>query len=315
MTSFDITIAGEINLDLILYGLDEQMPLDRELLATDFRLTLGSSSAILAHNLAALGLSVGFITRIGTDPLGEIALSRLREAGVDLSRISVSSTGTQTGVTILLHYGATRHILTYPGTMAEMTIADLDRDFLARGKHFHISSLFLQKGLHPDLPALCRELKQKGLTLSLDTNDDPEDTWGAPLPELLEIVDVLLPNEDEAKRMSGCDDLEASIAWLAHRVPIVAVKCGRRGSIVQSGSDRWAVPPLAVEPIDTIGAGDSFNAGFLKGYVQKMPLPECAALGNTAAALSTLSPGGTESFRDPERIRNFFANANPRSIP
>ena len=310
MSIFDVTIAGEINLDLILYGLDEHLPLDRELLATDFRVTLGSSSAILAHNLAALGLSVGFITQIGTDPLGEIALDRLRAAGVDISRTSVSSTGTQTGVTILLHHGATRRILTYPGTMAEMTIADLDRDFLASGKHFHISSLFLQKGLQPGLPALCRELKQKGLTLSLDTNDDPDDTWGSPLPELLEIVDIVLPNEDEAKRMSGCSDLEAAIAWLAARVPVVAVKCGRRGSIVQSGSDRWTIPPLEVEPIDTIGAGDSFNAGFLKGYIQKMPLPECAALGNTAAALSTLSPGGTESFRDPERIRNFFASSS-----
>jgi len=309
MSLFDITIAGEINLDVILYGLDEQMPLDRELLATDFRLTLGSSSAILAHNLAMLGVSVGFITQVGKDPLGEIALGRLREAGVDISRTSISSTGTQTGVTILLHHGATRHILTYPGTMAEMTIADLDRDFLASSKHFHISSLFLQKGLQADLPALCRELKQKGLTLSLDTNDDPDNTWAAPLPELLEIVDILLPNEDEAKRMSGCDDLETAIAWLAARVPVVAVKCGRRGSIVQSGTDRWTVPPLPVEPIDTIGAGDSFNAGFLKGYIQKMPLQECARLGNIAAALSTLSPGGTESFRDPERILSFFATA------
>jgi len=310
MSPFDITIAGEINLDLILYGLDEQMPLDRELLASDFRLTLGSSSAILAHNLAMLGVSVGFITQVGKDPLGEIALDRLRNAGVDISRTSVSSTGTQTGVTILLHHGATRHILTYPGTMAEMTIADLDRDFLASGKHFHISSLFLQKGLQPDLPALCRELKEKGLTLSLDTNDDPEDIWSAPLPELLEIVDVVLPNEDEARRMSGCDDVEAAVDWLAKRVPVVAVKCGRRGSIVQSGSNRWVVPPLPVEPIDTIGAGDSFNAGFLKGYIQKLPLEECAALGNTAAALSTLNPGGTESFRDPQRIRSFFANSS-----
>jgi len=314
MRHFDVTIAGEINLDLILYGLDEQMPLDRELLATDFRLTLGSSSAILAHNLARLGVSVGFITQVGKDPLGEIALDRLREAGVDISRTSVSSTGTQTGVTILLHHGATRHILTYPGTMAEMTITDLDREFLSHSRHFHISSLFLQKGLHPDLPALCRELKQKGLTLSLDTNDDPDDTWGAPLPELLGIVDVVLPNEDEAKRMSGTDDVESAITWLAARVPVVAVKCGRRGSIVQSGSERWVVPPLSVEPVDTIGAGDSFNAGFLKGYIQKLPLPDCAALGNTSAALSTLSPGGTESFRDPERIRSFFANVIPENI-
>ena len=82
---FDVTIAGEINLDLILYGLPEVMPLERELLGNDFRLTLGSSSAIVAHNLAALGVSVGFITLLGDDPLGSIALDRLAERGVDLS--------------------------------------------------------------------------------------------------------------------------------------------------------------------------------------------------------------------------------------
>src|ERR1700722_12199739 len=99
---FDVTIAGEINLDLILYGLPEAMPLERELLASDFRLTLGSSSAITAHNLAALGLSVGLITRLGIDPLGEIALQRLSQSGVDLTCIKRVSVGASTGVTILL---------------------------------------------------------------------------------------------------------------------------------------------------------------------------------------------------------------------
>src|ERR1039458_2883561 len=161
---FDITIAGEINLDLILYGLPEEMPLDRELLGDDFRLTLGSSSAILAHNLAALGISVGFVTRLGEDPLGSIALNRLAEKGVDLSRIKRVAGGTSTGVTILLQHGAKRHILTFPGTMSEMTASDLDMEYLASGRHFHLSSLFLHKALQPDLPRIFRQLKTAGLT-------------------------------------------------------------------------------------------------------------------------------------------------------
>src|ERR1035441_5249332 len=98
---FDITIAGEINLDLIFYGFPEVMPVERELVASDFRLTLGSSSAILAHNLAALGVSVGFITRLGDDALGAIALERLAEKGVDLTRVKRISGSTSTGGTIL----------------------------------------------------------------------------------------------------------------------------------------------------------------------------------------------------------------------
>ena len=306
MSRFDITIAGEINLDLILYGLPETMPLERELLANDFRLTLGSSSAILAHNLAALGMSVGFITRVGTDPLGSIALERLLAAGVDVSRVATATDGTSTGVTILLHHGPTRHILTYAGTMAQMSVEDLDCGYLADSRHFHISSLFLQKALQPGLPALCRDLKAKGLTLSLDTNDDPEDAWGAPLEELLGIVDVVLPNEEEAKRMTGEDDLDNAIEALTKRVPVVAVKCGSRGSIVQHGQERWFAASQSVQPVDTIGAGDSFNAGFLKGYLEGQPLAVCAAMANATAALSTLRSGGTEAFRDRELREEFL---------
>jgi len=306
MSRFDVTIAGEINLDLILYGLAEEMPVDRELLANDFRLTLGSSSAILAHNLASLGLKVGFITRIGTDPLGAIALDRLRAAGVDVSRTTIAHDSVQTGVTILLHHGTTRHILTYPGTMAEMTIADLDLDYLADSRHFHVSSLYLQKALQPGLPSLCRQLSEKGLSLSLDTNDDPDDTWGAPLNELLGLVDVLLPNEDEAIRMTHSDSLEDALSQLAQRVPVVAVKRGRAGSIVQAGEDRWTVAPPQVDPIDTIGAGDSFNAGFLKGYIEGKPFERCAEMGNATAALSTLRPGGTEAYRDIAFMQSFL---------
>jgi sugar/nucleoside kinase (ribokinase family) len=306
---FDVTIAGEINLDLILYGLPEVMPLERELLASDFRPTLGSSSAILAHNLSALGVSVGFITRLGDDALGSMALERLAEKGVDLTRVKRISGGTSTGVTILLNHEGTRHILTYPGTMFEMAAADLDMSYLASGRHFHLSSLFLHKALQPDLPWIFRQLKSEGLTLSLDTNDDPEDRWSGPLDELLGMVDIFLPNEDEACRISGQPDAESAIETLAKRVPLVAVKCGKRGALVQAAGQRWQVPAEPVTPLDTIGAGDSFNAGFLAAYLRGESPDACAAFGNRTAALSTLCPGGTESFRNPGLMREFLARA------
>jgi sugar/nucleoside kinase (ribokinase family) len=282
------------------------MPLERELMASDFRLTLGSSSAILAHNLASLGTSVGFITRLGDDPLGAIALDRLAEKGVDLSRVKRVTGGASTGVTILLAHENKRHILTYLGTMSEMVAEDLDMDYLASGRHFHLSSLFLLKGLQPSLPGLCRQLKAEGLTLSLDTNDDPDDLWGAPLEELLGIVDIFLPNDDEACRITGKPDAESAIEALADRIPLVVVKCGKRGALVQKGSERWLVPAQPVTPVDTIGAGDSFNAGFLAAYLRGESPAGCAAFGNRTAAISTLRPGGTESFRCPELVREFL---------
>jgi sugar/nucleoside kinase (ribokinase family) len=303
---FDVTIAGEINMDLILYGLPEVMPLERELLASGFGMTLGSSSAIVAHNLAALGVSVGFVTRLGDDPLGNIALERLAEKGVDISCVKRVCCGTSTGVTILLIHEGKRHILTYPGTMFEMSAADLDLAYLASARHFHLSSLFLHKALQPDMPSILRQLKSEGLSLSLDTNDDPDDSWGAPLDELLGIVDIFLPNEDEACRVTGKSDAESAIEILAKRVPLVAIKCGKRGSLVEKAGRRSMVPAQLVTPIDTIGAGDSFDAGFLAAYLRGEAPETCAAFGNRAAALSTLRQGGTEAFRDPAFVDSFL---------
>lgn len=303
---FDVSIAGEINLDLILYGLPEEIPLEREMLATDFQVTLGGSSAIVAHNLGVLGATVGFTTRLGSDELGRIALERLAASGADLSQIVYAEDGTRTGATVLLPHGPRRRILTYPGTMSGMCRADLNFEYLASARHFHLSSLFLQQALAPDLPALFRDLKQAGLTLSLDTNDDPDDRWDGVLHDLLGYVDVLLPNAEEACRIARRDTVEEALRVLSKRVPCIAAKCGPDGALVQMGDTLTRIAPLRVEPVDTIGAGDSFDAGFLLGYVRGAEPVECAAAGNITGALSTLRAGGTEAFRDAEFRESFL---------
>jgi sugar/nucleoside kinase (ribokinase family) len=305
-TRFDITIAGEINLDLILYGLPLDLPPERELLASGFEATLGSSSAILAHNMAAMGASVGFMTSVGADPFGKLALDRVADSGADVSRALEAKTGTGTGVTVLLPHGTARRILTYPGTMAELTCADLDVDYLASGRHFHLSSLFLQTGLHPGLPALLKDLKSRGLTLSLDTNDDPADQWGGVLDEVLPLVDILLPNEDELLRIAKTSSLEEALANVGAIVPLVVVKRGSRGALVYERGRSTEVAPLTVTAVDTIGAGDNFNAGFLMTYLQGEPVAFCAAAGNVTGALSTQRAGGTGAFRDRRLCEDFI---------
>jgi sugar/nucleoside kinase (ribokinase family) len=307
MKTLDISIAGEINLDLIMYGLPEVMPMERELLGTDFQLTLGSSSAILAHNIAVLGLHIGFICLVGRDALGKVALERLGASGVDLSRVRVSEDSTSTGVTLILPHGRERHILTYPGTMANLRLRDLDIDYLKSAKHFHLSSLFLQHSLEPDVPALFKELKAAGLTISLDTNDDPSGQWGGVFDEVLSYVDILLPNEIEACRMAKKPTVDEAIEELGRRVPCVAIKCGSRGSIVRVDGKTFPAPAVSITPVDTIGAGDSFNAGFLFGWLKGWPPDQCAYAGNVTGALSTLGMGGTEAFRDPGLVQRFLA--------
>jgi sugar/nucleoside kinase (ribokinase family) len=315
MPRFDVTIAGELNLDLILYGLPEQLTPERELLADRMMLTLGSSSAIIAHNLAALGSRVGFQSRIGDDPLGQIALERLREGGVDVSRVRSVPGPTTTGLTVILHHQAWRNILTYSGTIAELAWQDLDLDQLADSRHFHLSSYYLQRGLQPRIAELFQYLKSKGLTISLDTNDDPDDKWEGGLHELLAHVDVFLPNEREACKIAGTEDLEVAIQKLSQLVPLVVVKLGPKGALAQRGTERITVASQPVVPVDTVGAGDSFDAGFLHQYVRGADLATCLASGNLAGALSTTRPGGTEAFRDAEHRKRFLAErgAQPHS--
>ena len=306
MPRFDVTIAGELNLDLILYGLPEQLLPERDLLADRMMLTLGSSSAIVAHNLSALGSRVGFQSRIGDDPLGRIALERLRESGVDVSKVRVVTGKTSTGLTVILHHEQWRNILTYMGTIAELSWEDLDVDYLADSRHFHFSSYFLQKALRPRVEELFRFLKAKGLTISLDTNDDPDDRWAAGLDQILRHVDLFLPNQREACKAAGTDDLEEAIGKLSQFVPLLIVKLGRKGALAQKGSERITAASKQVTPVDSVGAGDSFDAGFLNEYLRGSDLGTCLASANRAGALSTTRPGGTEAFRDTHHRHKFL---------
>ena len=306
MRRFDVTVVGELNLDLILYGLPMELEPERELLADRLALTLGSSSAIFAHNLAVMGSKVGFISRIGDDPLGQIALEQLGAGGVDTSRVRRVSGSTTTGLTVILARPRFRNILTYPGTMFDLCFEDLDLDYLASAGHFHLSSFFLHRALRPRIPELFKKMKAAGLTTSLDTNDDPEDLWGNDCLDVLRHVDAFFPNEREAKRITGENDLHAAVEKLAGIVPLVAVKLGSAGAMLRHGKETITIPPLAVEAVDPVGAGDSFDAGFLHQFVRGADLTRCLEFGNLAGAFSTTRPGGTEAFRDQGHFERFF---------
>ena len=179
----------------------------------------------------------------------------------------------------------------------------------------------MQRGLHAGLPDLLHRLKHVGLTVSLDTNDDPEDRWGSPLAEVLRYVDVFLPSEDELCRMTGCANLDQAVQALPTKVPAVVVKRGSRGARVYMQSDIHSdaiqsnaarqrdvidIAPLSVVPVDTIGAGDSFDAGFLRAYLLSKDIVTCARAGNITGALSTQAAGGTEAFRDSTQRESFL---------
>jgi sugar/nucleoside kinase (ribokinase family) len=311
LSTFDVSVIGELNLDLILYGLPPELTLEREHLAKHLSITLGSSSAIFGHNLASLGNRVGFSSSIGSDPLGEICVQRLSESGVDTSRVR-RMPGKTTGLTVILPRSNQRYILTYPGTMFEMSEKDLDLNYVFSGKHLHVSSYFLQRRLQTSLPDIFRKAKEAGLTTSLDTNDDPEDQWTSDVQSLLKYTDILLPNEREACKLAKVDDVDRAAEVLSQEVPVIVIKRGTQGALARVSEKTIVASPLIVDAADHVGAGDSFDAGFIHQFIRGRTVEECLKFGNLAGALSVTRPGGTEAFRD-TRHREVFLRAHSAS--
>ncbi len=307
----DVCVVGEINPDLILYGVPAQLKPEEESLVSGFRLTLGSSSAIFAHNLSVLGTRVGMVSKIGADSLGKMAFDWLAKAGVDLTRVRVAASGPATGLTVILAQPEHRFILTYPGTMFEFSYADLDLDYIFSARHLHLSSYFLHRALRPRIIDLFREAKARGLSTSLDSNDDPEGKWGNDLLEVLPFVDIFFPNEREAKKVAGTDDVQQAIEKLAQLCQFVVVKLGLHGAVARKGAEEWRRSGLRVASVDPVGAGDSFDAGFIHRYLQGGTPQQCLDYADVVGAFSTTCEGGTEAFKDLGNVVQFLREHLP----
>lgn len=299
-----LVVVGELNVDLVLGRVNALPALEAERRADEMTLTLGSSSAILAANAGALGLAVGFIGRIGQDAYGALVTEALRQRGVDTKHI-IQQPDLKTGLTVVFTVGDERGAITYPGAMEELVLQDIPWDYVERARHLHLSSYYLQRGLRPEVSTLFERAKAYGLSTSFDTNWDPDERWARDVWEVLPHVDVFLPNDEEARRISGEADLDLALHALAEPGCTVVATCGAEGARAYDGSRTFYVSAPPVMPVDAIGAGDSFNAGFLCRYLEGAPLAECMQYGVLTGAYSTLEAGGTAAFDDEERFARF----------
>ena len=298
MKKFDLLVPGEINPDLILTDPNlEPLFGQTEILVEDTALTVGSSSAIFACGAARLGLRVAFIGVVGDDLFGRFMLEVMRSRQVDVSNVIVDK-NQATGLSVILNRINDRAILTHLGAINALRAEQITDELLAQTRHLHVASYFLQTNLQPGLPDLFQRAQALGLTTSLDTNWDPEEKWIG-VDELLEHTTVFLPNENEMLSMTGAASVEAAAeqlaASLAVKSPILAVKMGSDGGLAFDGVSLHRAPIVPVEVVDTVGAGDSFNAGFLYGFLNGWPLERSLKFGVICGSLSTRMAGGINS--------------------
>lgn len=287
----DLLVAGEINPDLILSGDVNPVFGQVEKLVESAALVIGSSSAIFACGAARLGLKVAFIGVCGEDLFGRFMREALAWRGVDVAPVIVDPQQ-QTGLSVILARRTDRAILTHPGALAALRADQVTDDLLAQARHLHVASYFLQSALRPGLPDLFRRAHGLGLTTSLDTNWDPAGEWRG-LDELLPLTDVFLPNENEALAITRSNSAGEALQRLGCLAGTVAVKRGREGALGCRGEQMASAPSMRVEVVDTIGAGDTFDAGFLYGWLNGWRLEKCLRLGVACGSLSTRQAGGT----------------------
>ena len=291
LKSFDILVAGEINPDLVLTGNVIPAFGQAEKLVNSASFSIGSSSAIFACGAARLGLKLGFIGICGDDLFGHFMLDEMARRQVDTTPVIVDAS-VQTGMSVILSAPDDRAILTHVGSMDRLRADLVTDELLNRSRHLHVASYFLQTALQPGLPDLFRRAHALGLTTSLDPNWDPSGEWRG-FDELLPFVDVFLPNENEALALTGLPDNELALNRLVQKCPWVAVKLGARGAMAGRGSETANSPALKVNVVDTTGAGDSFDGGFLYGFLHGWSLERSLKLGAACGSLSTRKAGGT----------------------
>jgi sugar/nucleoside kinase (ribokinase family) len=300
-----VVVIGELNIDAVACGLSEVPKMGAEILASDFRLTLGSASGIFACGVAKLGHEVAFIAKVGSDDFGEFCLAALRDAGVSTRHVSREE-HLKTGVTISLSTRKDRALVTYLGSIAAMGPEHVKRSWLEGHRHLHMTSYFLQTRMQPSFPQMFRDARELGLSTSFDPNSDPSHTWGDSIRDVFAYTDLLFLNATEALQLTRARNARAALKALSKEVPCAVIKLGARGALAVREGEITSASGFKVEPIDTTGAGDSFAAGFVSSYLRGRSVAECLRVGNACGALSTLQVGGTAGQPTRQALKRFL---------
>lgn len=290
---YDVLTFGDVCVDMILT--DENIEPEfgqKEKIIADYDVQMGGSCLIYACQCAKLGLKTAVIGKAGQDAFGDIVCGTLSKSGVSMELMQRTSQ-MKTGVTVALNKGNDRAMLTYNGTIHGVLPSDAAPEILAQTRHFHIGSYFLMEQLLESYPHFLKILKENGATISLDTNWDPTEQWDSGIMKVLPFVDLFFPNEQEVLNITKKKDVESAIAYVAEMVPVVAVKKGGDGACVYANGKVYQAEPLRVNVKDTVGAGDTFDAGFTYAWLSGKPVEECARIACICGSMSTQAFGGT----------------------
>jgi len=302
----DLVVVGEVGVDVILLGVSK-IPKnwsDVELVEEGALLPAGSAGYV-AQCFSKLGGSCRLVGKIGDDDLGRYLVRQFKKYGVDVNFLKISS-DEETEITVILIFKDWEKIQ-FITKIPPLTSEDIDPSCLDGARALHFAGYLLMPELWGDASEqLARRAKADGLFVSLNTQMCPREDWASPLKEVLKYVDLLLVDEEEAKRISGAQVIESASKALRELGPkIVAIKMGKEGCYVSSKEGEIRVPGVTVSPICTVGAGDAFDSAFILGAINRWEIGKTARFANSVAALSTTKLGcSTALFNADDMAKN-----------
>ncbi|MBS4172866.1 carbohydrate kinase family protein [Bacillus sp. FJAT-49736] len=301
-----IFVLGELNVDLIFSGENITPEWNREKLVDQFEQVLGSSSAITACVLAGLGHHVSFVGVVGDDPFGHFCMDQLEAKGVNTDYITVVPE-LKTGVTLSLTTTNDRALLTFMGAISKLTKEYLPVNLYEMADHIHFGSYYLQQDIRSQWREIFAEAKKHHISTSFDTGWDPNNQWYKDdLLELLEFTDLFIPSEEELFHILNIHNVTDIKAHLPEKRGMVAIKRGGNGSLlIDHNANYTSAEAYKVNPMDTTGAGDSFNAGLITGFLQNKRGKELLQFANACGALATLRIGGATTVPSLEEVLHF----------
>ncbi len=288
---YDVIVVGSYSVDLIFAGLPEIPQLGKDVVSKDFKMTPGEAY-ISAASMHRLGIKVGWAADFGNDDFSRFALSCARQEGLDKA-LFVLHDRPYRRISAAASFAHERGFITYydPDPPIPAAIPALAK---ANASYVLVPGLYTG----PFLPAAVKLMQAKNMRLLMDGNSSSGDILGTnklcqAVRKAIKSAAIFLPNALEARRITGEQDLEKAIRRLGELCPLVVIKDGSNGSFAYTdGTVRYAAA-IAVNPVDTTGAGDNFNAGFLRAWLDGQPIETCLKWGNIVGGLSTTGLGGT----------------------
>lgn len=296
-----VIVVGSVYCDLIFFNLDGPPTLGEEVRTDRFLLTPGGGGYITAAGLARLGVRTALRTYVGNDLLGRFQVDALRGAHVDTSQVRRHPT-LGSAVSVAFSTRRDRGFLSYKGCAWD-TGTLLRRWAPAsyrRTRHIHFAGFRPPFAPYADL---LDGLRAHGITTSLDIGWNPRVYRDRLFRKLVGKIQIFMPSWQDARWFTGRSTPEAALRALGEMVSLPVIKLGQRGAIGLEGRSIVRAGPPRVRPVETTGAGDAFNAGFIWGYLRGEPLGRCLAAGNICGALSTRAAGGTTAFPSLRELR------------